>query len=403
MKSKEGQPAEPDNQEQYEAAVLEFLEKEMANVQPAQKPDQQSDELDALVSDLLKQVMTEADQSQDAVKPLFDEEDELFAALTRTEEKTPNPAATPTPDAERLAATPAPMVFTSSSARKGNFPVLAAIFVGLVLVAGGAAYVLLRHPKEAIQNPVSSPAPTQTAGTESPGVPVPEQPAAQFAAAPVSPQLPSKATAAPSANPSPAPSEKTTAVGARAVQTSSAAQSAKASPAAQKVEPVATPVLNNEGPAVVQPPSAANSALSPAAVEKPFVPENAAPVNPPVAERRQVPLIPAPVSESLKPAQQPVPETPSAARMPVPAFPVSQVSPTYPELATKTRASGSVVLDLQIDNQGKVVKATPVSGPAIFYNAAVQAAMRWRYKPASLDGNNIKSQSRVTMVFNWKR
>ena len=60
------------------------------------------------------------------------------------------------------------------------------------------------------------------------------------------------------------------------------------------------------------------------------------------------------------------------------------------------------MLDLQIDDQGKVLKATPVGGPSIFYTAAVQAAMKWRYKPASLGGANVKSQSRVTMVFNWK-
>jgi outer membrane biosynthesis protein TonB len=60
-------------------------------------------------------------------------------------------------------------------------------------------------------------------------------------------------------------------------------------------------------------------------------------------------------------------------------------------------------LELQIDDQGKVAKATPVSGPAIFYNAAVNAAMKWRYRPASINGVNVSSQSRVTMVFNLKK
>jgi len=79
-----------------------------------------------------------------------------------------------------------------------------------------------------------------------------------------------------------------------------------------------------------------------------------------------------------------------------------QTSPVYPEVALRTRASGSIVLELQIDDQGKVIKATPVSGPAIFHNAAVSAVMKWRYKPASIGGVNVSSQSRVTMAFNLK-
>ena len=94
MTSKKGQPAGPDSQEEYEATVLNFLDKEMANVQPVQKKDQQSEELDALVSDLLKQVLTEADQKQSTDKPLLDAEDELFAGLTRADEKALHAAST---------------------------------------------------------------------------------------------------------------------------------------------------------------------------------------------------------------------------------------------------------------------------------------------------------------------
>jgi TonB family protein len=60
-------------------------------------------------------------------------------------------------------------------------------------------------------------------------------------------------------------------------------------------------------------------------------------------------------------------------------------------------------MELQIDNQGKVVKAAVVSGPAIFHGAAIAAATKWRYKPASISGVNVASQSRVTMSFNLKK
>ena len=87
----------------------------------------------------------------------------------------------------------------------------------------------------------------------------------------------------------------------------------------------------------------------------------------------------------------------------VAAVPISQVGPAYPELALRTRASGSVVLELQIDEQGKVIKATAVGGPDIFYNAAVAAAMKWRYRPASIGGVNMRSVGKVTMDFNLKK
>jgi outer membrane biosynthesis protein TonB len=57
------------------------------------------------------------------------------------------------------------------------------------------------------------------------------------------------------------------------------------------------------------------------------------------------------------------------------------------------------VLDLQIDENGRVLKAVTVSGPSMLAHAAVEAALKWRYKPASSNGRNIPSQSRVSIIF----
>ena len=46
MNSHEGHPAGIETQEEYEAAVLDFLDKEMAMVQETQKINPQSDELE---------------------------------------------------------------------------------------------------------------------------------------------------------------------------------------------------------------------------------------------------------------------------------------------------------------------------------------------------------------------
>jgi len=83
----------------------------------------------------------------------------------------------------------------------------------------------------------------------------------------------------------------------------------------------------------------------------------------------------------------------------VPATPVSQSAPKFPELALRSRASGVVVLDLDIDSNGKVTKATPVSGPELFHKEAINAVMKWKYKPATVGGSNVPSQSRVTLNF----
>ena len=64
MIAKDGQPAESDSQSNYEAAVLDFLDKEMADVQATPTDKKQSDELDALFADLLHQVIVEVGRGE---------------------------------------------------------------------------------------------------------------------------------------------------------------------------------------------------------------------------------------------------------------------------------------------------------------------------------------------------
>ena len=99
--------------------------------------------------------------------------------------------------------------------------------------------------------------------------------------------------------------------------------------------------------------------------------------------------------------QSPAPATEEPGNL-VPSVLISKAIPVYPELAIRSRISGSVALDLQIDETGKVVEATPVSGPAVLYSEAVKAAMKCSYRPASINGKRVSSKSRITMVFNLK-
>jgi TonB family protein len=65
---------------------------------------------------------------------------------------------------------------------------------------------------------------------------------------------------------------------------------------------------------------------------------------------------------------------------------VSRVAPTYPEIAKKMGISGIVEVLIQVDDQGKVTKATAQTGPAMLRASAEAAVMQWKFKPAAGEG-----------------
>jgi protein TonB len=152
----------------------------------------------------------------------------------------------------------------------------------------------------------------------------------------------------------------------------------------------------------------------PSAEVTPGMPESAdkTPLRPPATSDNKI-LLPhtgehtlaqlaAPASEHLEPLQprsQPLIAAPAQSRALVPAVPISQPGPPYPESASRRRTSASVVLELLVDERGRVARAIPVSGPVQFHSAAVAAVLKWRYKPATIDGKSVASQVRATVDF----
>jgi TonB family protein len=59
--------------------------------------------------------------------------------------------------------------------------------------------------------------------------------------------------------------------------------------------------------------------------------------------------------------------------------PIKTVQPEYPSLAKSRGVQGDVVLQLQIDSNGKVTKVTPVSGNSLLREAAEDAVRQWQY------------------------
>lgn len=74
-------------------------------------------------------------------------------------------------------------------------------------------------------------------------------------------------------------------------------------------------------------------------------------------------------------------------------------APTYPVIAKQARIQGAVIIDAVIDEQGNVVQARVVGGPALLIPSALQTVMKWKYEPSYLDGQPISIEMHVEVTF----
>lgn len=73
--------------------------------------------------------------------------------------------------------------------------------------------------------------------------------------------------------------------------------------------------------------------------------------------------------------------------------------PSYPAAARNSGAQGRVVIEVTIDEHGKVIEARAVSGHTFLQPAALQAARQARFTPALLSGQPIKYKGTINYVF----
>jgi protein TonB len=73
--------------------------------------------------------------------------------------------------------------------------------------------------------------------------------------------------------------------------------------------------------------------------------------------------------------------------------------PAYPAIARAARASGTVTVQVTIDESGKVASASAVSGHPLLKQAAVQAAYGARFSPTLLSGQPVKVTGVITYNF----
>jgi TonB family protein len=78
---------------------------------------------------------------------------------------------------------------------------------------------------------------------------------------------------------------------------------------------------------------------------------------------------------------------------------ITKVIPVYPPTAKKMKATGRVEVEITISEAGLVIEAKAISGQLVLRSAAVEAARKWVFKPAILNGAPVRVKSVLTFVF----
>jgi periplasmic protein TonB len=78
---------------------------------------------------------------------------------------------------------------------------------------------------------------------------------------------------------------------------------------------------------------------------------------------------------------------------------ISKPQPPYPAIAKAARASGTVTVQIVVDESGRVISASAVSGHPLLQQAAVAAARQARFSPTLLSGQPVKVSGVITYNF----
>lgn len=78
---------------------------------------------------------------------------------------------------------------------------------------------------------------------------------------------------------------------------------------------------------------------------------------------------------------------------------ISKPAPPYPAIARAAKASGTVTVQITIDEEGKVIEAAAVSGHPLLRASAVSAARKARFSPTLLAGQPVRVAGVITYNF----
>jgi periplasmic protein TonB len=112
-----------------------------------------------------------------------------------------------------------------------------------------------------------------------------------------------------------------------------------------------------------------------------------------------------PVVDTGEPPPPPAPKpTPTPRRAPISGGvlngkAISKPQPPYPQIAKAARASGTVTVQITVDEGGRVISASAVSGHPLLRAAAEGAARQARFSPTLLSGQPVKVTGVITYNF----
>jgi len=78
---------------------------------------------------------------------------------------------------------------------------------------------------------------------------------------------------------------------------------------------------------------------------------------------------------------------------------LQKTDPVYPPVAQAARIQGTVVLQAAISKTGSVEDLHVVTGQALLQEAALSAVRTWRYRPYLVNGEPVKVQTTINVIF----
>jgi len=82
-------------------------------------------------------------------------------------------------------------------------------------------------------------------------------------------------------------------------------------------------------------------------------------------------------------------------------IPLVRISPQYPRQAALDRIEGTVTMEFIVNADGTVrnVRIVSANPPGVFEQAAITAALKWKFKPKVVDGKPVEQKGVQPMVF----
>lgn len=78
---------------------------------------------------------------------------------------------------------------------------------------------------------------------------------------------------------------------------------------------------------------------------------------------------------------------------------LSEVRPLYPKEAKEKELEGQVVMDVLIDQMGKVRDVSVIEGLGLFRSGAIEAMKKFRFRPAKVEGKPVPVRIRYSLKF----